>query len=172
MVFRFTFTIFDTNVTEKDDAKATYRSSFSRSLKGVFSDFMIDAVKITHDPLIPEMVLFFQISTSGQRGSLSGMMKTSQTTSISSQTTSNQPLKPDLFLPNHIVHLPNHICYLSNHITYLSNQITYLSNQIVPLPNQIILLSNHIMIWFGRFSGCRKCYAPTRNEIFKIESHQ
>ena len=32
MVFRFTFTIFDTNVTEKDDAKATYRSSFSRSL--------------------------------------------------------------------------------------------------------------------------------------------
>ena len=33
MVFRFTFTIFDTNVTEKDDAKATYRSSFSRSLK-------------------------------------------------------------------------------------------------------------------------------------------
>ena len=87
------------------------------SLKGVFSDFMIDAVKITHDPLIPEMVLFFQISTSGQRGSLSGMMKTSQTTSISSQTTSNQPLKPDLFLLNHIVHLPNHICYLSNHIT-------------------------------------------------------
>ena len=35
-------------------------------LKGVFSDFKIDAVKITHDPLIPEMVLFFQISTSGQ----------------------------------------------------------------------------------------------------------
>ena len=33
MVFRFTFTIFDANVTGKDDAKATYRSSFSRSLK-------------------------------------------------------------------------------------------------------------------------------------------
>ena len=121
---------------------------------------MIDAVKITHDPLIPEMVLFFQISTSGQRGSLSGMMKTSQTTSISSQTTSNQPLKPDLFLPNHIVHLPNHICYLSNHITYLSNQI-------VLLPNQIIPLSNQIMMWFGRFSGCRKCSRSNRKGNFQ-----
>ena len=106
------------------------------------------------------MVLFFQISTSGQRGSLSGMMKTSQTTSISSQTTSNQPLKPDLFLPNHIIHLPNHICYLSNHITYLSNQIVF-------LPNQIIPLSNQIMMWFGRFSGCRKCSRSNRKENFQ-----
>ena len=128
---------------------------------------MIDAVKITHDPLIPEMVLFFQISTSGQRGSLSGMMKTSQTTSISSQTTSNQPLKPDLFLPNHIVHLPNHIVHLPNHICYLSNHITYLSNQIVLLPNQIIPLSNQIMMWFGRFSGCRKCSRSNRKGNFQ-----
>ena len=121
---------------------------------------MIDAVKITHDPLIPEMVLFFQISTSGQRGRLSGMMKTSQTTSISSQTTSIHPFKPDLFLPNHIVHLPNHICYLSNHITYLSNQIAL-------LPNQIIPLSNQIMMWFGRFSGCRKCSRSNRKGNFQ-----
>ena len=88
------------------------------------------------------------------------MMKTSQTTSISSQTTSNQPLKPDLFLPNHIVHLPNHICYLSNHINYLSNQI-------VLLPNQIIPLSNQIMMWFGRFSGCRKCSRSNRKGNFQ-----
>lgn len=121
---------------------------------------MINAVKITHDPLIPEMVLFFQISTSGQRGSLSGMMKTSQTTSKSSQTTSVQPLKPDHFLPNHIVHLPNHICYLSNHITNLSNQI-------VLLPNQIIPLSNQIMMWFGRFSGCQKCSRSNRKGNFQ-----
>ena len=119
------------------------------TLKGVFSDFMIDASKNTNDPLIPKMVSFFQNSTSGQRGSLSGMIKTSQTTSISSQTKSKKPLNPHLYLSNHIAYLLNHICNLSNHITYLSDQI-------IPLPNQIILLSNHIMIWFGRFSGCRK----------------
>ena len=124
-------------------------------LKGVFSDFMIDASKNTNDPLIPKMVSFFQNSTSGQRGSLSGMIKTSQTTSISSQTKSKKPLNPHLYLSNHIAYLLNHICNLSNHITYLSNQI-------VPLPNQIIPLSNHIMIWFGRFSGCRKCYRSYR----------
>ena len=119
-------------------------------LKGVFSDFMIDASKNTNDPLIPKMVSFFQNSTSGQRGSLSCTIKTSQTTSISSQTKSKKPLNPHLYLSNHIAYLLNHICNLSNHITYLSNQI-------IPLPNQIIPLSNHIMIWFGRFSGCRKC---------------
>ena len=53
-----------------------------------------------------------------------------------------------------------HICNLSNHITYLSNQI-------VPLPNQIIPLWNHIMIWFGRFSGCRKCSRSHRKWNFQ-----
>ena len=129
-------------------------------LKGVFSDFMIDASKNTNDPLIPKMVSFFQNSTSGQRGSLSGMIKTSQTTSISSQTKSKKPLNPHLYLSNHIAYLLNHICNLSNHITYLSNQI-------VPLPNQIIPLSNHIMIWFGRFSGCRKCSRSYRKWYFQ-----
>ena len=118
-------------------------------LKGVFSDFMIDASKNTNDPLIPKMVSFFQNSTSGQRGSLSGMIKTSQTTSISSQTKSKKPLKPNLYLPNHIIQLLNQICYLSNYITYLSNHIG-------SLPNHIILLSNNIMMSFGRFFGCRK----------------
>ena len=36
-------------------------------LNRVFSDFMIDAVKKASDPLIPEMLLSFQNSTSGQR---------------------------------------------------------------------------------------------------------
>ena len=121
---------------------------------------MIDASKNTNDPLIPKMVSFFQNSTSGHRGSLSGMIKTSQTTSISSQTKSNQPLKPNLYLSNHITYLLNHICYLSNHITYLSNQI-------VLLPNQIIPLSNQIMMWFGRFSGCRKCSRSNRKGNFQ-----
>ena len=129
-------------------------------LKGVFSDFMIDAVKNTNDSLIPELVLFFQNSTSEQRGSLSSEIKTSQTTSISSQTKSNQPLKPNLYLLNQIANLLNHICYLSNHITNLLNQI-------VPLPNHIIPLSNHIMMWFGRFFGCRKCSRSHRKWNFK-----
>ena len=124
---------------------------------------MIDAVKNTNDSLIPELVLFFQNSTSEQRGSLSSEIKTSQTTSISSQTKSNQPLKPNLYLLNQIANLLNHICYLSNHITNLLNQI-------VPLPNHIIPLSNHIMMWFGRFSDVGN--APTENEIFKKESYQ
>ena len=121
---------------------------------------MIDDVKNTNDSMIPEMVLFFQNSTSEQRGSLSSEIKTSQTTSISSQTKSKKPLNPHLYLSNHIAYLLNHICNLSNHITYLSNQI-------VPLPNQIIPLSNHIMIWFGRFSGCRKCSRSYRKWYFQ-----
>ena len=121
---------------------------------------MIDASKNTNDPLIPKMVSFFQNSTSGQRGSLSGMIKTSQTTSISSQTKSNQPLKPNLYLLNQIADLQNHICYLSNHITNLLNQI-------VPLPNHIIPPSNHIMMWFGRFFGCRKCSRSHRKWYFQ-----
>ena len=40
-------------------------------LKGVFSDFIIDAVKNTNDSLIKEMVLFFQNLTSGVRGKTS-----------------------------------------------------------------------------------------------------
>ena len=125
-----------------------------------FSDFMIDAVKNTNDSLIPELVLFFQNSTSEQRGSLSSEIKTSQTTSISSQTKSNQPLKPNLYLLNQIANLLNHICYLSNHITNLLNQI-------VPFPNHIIPLSNHIMMWFGRFFGCRKCSRSHRKWNFQ-----
>ena len=121
---------------------------------------MIDAVKNTNDSLIPELVLFFQNSTSEQRGSLSSEIKTSQTTSISSQTKSNQPLKPNLYLLNQIANLLNHICYLSNHITNLLNQI-------VPLPNHIIPLSNHIMMWFGRFFGCRKCSRSHRKWNFQ-----
>ena len=128
---------------------------------------MIDAVKNTNDSLIPELVLFFQNSTSEQRGSLSSEIKTSQTTSISSQTKSKKPLNPHLYLSNQIAYLLNHICNLSNHITYLSNHITYLSNQIVLLPNQIIPLSNQIMMWFGRFSGCRKCSRSNRKGNFQ-----
>ena len=44
-------------------------------LKGVFSDFMIDAVKNSNDSLITEMVLFFKIQLL-DRGR-SGMIKTS-----------------------------------------------------------------------------------------------